>query len=180
VRALLAVLVVGVGVALAAPADPGPGTATSEPAPVAPAPPRKALPRAPKEPQVASKTNGESVVATKRDSDEEAGRRLWQRSCWQCHGEVGAGDGPAAAALVGGVPSLAGKVKADGFDPLVTVIQEGRGRMPAFAEDIDKHDSRRILVYLEGRMSGRVGATPAATKGDDPKAGGAKAGGAEN
>jgi mono/diheme cytochrome c family protein len=106
------------------------------------------------------------VVATKRDSDEETGRRLWNRSCWQCHGEVGAGDGPAAAALVGGVPSLAGKVSPSGYDALVKVILEGRGRMPAYVEDLDKHDSRRILVYLEGRMSGRVGATPAKAKDD--------------
>ena len=127
---------------------------------------------------MASKTNGESVVATKRDSDEETGRRLWKRSCWQCHGEVGAGDGPAAAALVGGVPSLAGKVSVDGFDALVTVIQEGRGRMPAFAEDLDKHDSRRVLVYLEGRMSGRVGAAPSTPASDRKPA--ASPGGAEN
>lgn len=133
------------------------------------APPFQPKPRAPATPpaaQVASKPNGDSVVATKRDSDEDVGRRLWTRSCWQCHGELGKGDGPAAAALVGGVPSLEGKVKTADFDTLVGVIQAGRGRMPAYAEDIDKHDSRRILVYLEARMAGRVGAAPA-VKGDD-------------
>ncbi len=165
-RVLLAVLGVGAGIAFAAAPEGEPAPAAE---PVVPAPRRKPAPRAPKEPQVASKTNGESVVATKRDSDEETGRRLWQRSCWQCHGDVGAGDGPAASALVGGVPSLSGKVSVAGFDALVTVIQVGRGRMPAFGEDIDKHDSRRILVYLEGRMSGRVGATTAAPAAADKK-----------
>lgn len=127
--------------------------------------PKTRAPATPAVPQVASKPNGDSVVATKRDSDEDAGRRLWNRSCWQCHGELGKGDGPAAASLVGGVPSLEGKVKTADFDALVGVIQAGRGRMPAYAEDIDKHDSRRILVYLEARMAGRVGATPE-VKGD--------------
>jgi mono/diheme cytochrome c family protein len=94
-----------------------------------------------------------SKMPTKRPPDAEVGERLYKQSCWQCHGEKGRGDGPAAAAIPGGVPPLEAK---DGqFGAMVDVIQGGRGRMPAFAEDIDKHDSRRILVYLKDLQEGR-------------------------
>jgi mono/diheme cytochrome c family protein len=98
-----------------------------------------------------------------RPSDRERGRELWLRSCWQCHGEAGKGDGPAAAAFAAGVPSLVGKVPPEEFDRLVTVVLDGRGPMPAFREDIDKHDTRRILVYLQDALQGRT------KSGDDKK-----------
>lgn len=153
-----------------APAEP-PASGTSDtPRPKAPAgriPPKQPVDL------VASKPNGESVVLTKRPPDVDVGRRLWQQSCWQCHGKAGAGDGPAAKALPSGVPPLTGKVKEAGFDAMVRIIQDGKGRMPAYAETMDKHDSRRILVYLQERIEGRVGDTPAAAaKKDDKDEGG--------
>lgn len=114
-------------------------------------------------------------LPTKRPPDRDVGERLWKQSCWQCHGEKGKGDGPAAAAVIGGVPTLEGKVKGEDFEPLVAVIQAGRGRMPAYAEDIDKHDSRRILVYLRDVLEGR--GPPPKEKGEDEDVGGAEAGG---
>lgn len=96
-------------------------------------------------------------MPTKRPTDHDAGKRLWEQSCWQCHGKTGRGDGPAASALPGGVPSLEGKVDRADFEPMVAVIQAGRGRMPAYSEDIDRHDSKRILIYLADLYDG---ATP--------------------
>jgi mono/diheme cytochrome c family protein len=101
-------------------------------------------------------------MPTTRPSDRERGRELWLRSCWQCHGEEGKGDGPASAAMVGGVPTLVGKVPPEDFDRLVTLVLDGRGAMPAYREDIDKHDARRILVYLQDALQGR-------TKGEEEK-----------
>lgn len=91
-----------------------------------------------------------------RPSDRERGRELWLRSCWQCHGEEGKGDGPAAAGLAAGVPTLVGKVPPEAFDRLVTLVLDGRGPMPAYREDIDKHDARRIFVYLQDATQGRT------------------------
>ncbi len=102
-----------------------------------------------------AKPDGTSKMPTKRAPDYEVGKRLWAQSCWQCHGEAGKGDGPAAAALPGGVPSLEGKVRGEDFDALVKVVQDGRGRMPAYSENIDQHDSRRILQYLRDVMEGK-------------------------
>ncbi len=151
-----------------------PSPAPAEPPTSVPETPRPKAPAGrvpPKQPvdHVASKPNGDSVVPTKRPPDVDVGRRLWQQSCWQCHGKAGAGDGPAAKALPDGVPPLTGKVKEAGFDAMVRIIQDGKGRMPAYAETIDKHDSRRILVYLQERMEGRVGDAPASSGAKDDK-----------
>jgi mono/diheme cytochrome c family protein len=103
-----------------------------------------------------AKPDGTSTMPTKRPPDYEVGKRLWAQSCWQCHGEDGKGGGPAAAALVGGVASLEGKVRGNDFDRLVKVVQNGRGAMPAYSEDIDEHDTRRILQYLKDKLEGRT------------------------
>lgn len=118
------------------------------------------------------------AMPTKRPPDPEVGQRIYNQSCWQCHGERGLGDGPAAAAVPGGVPPLAVKGEKD-FDKLIDVIQDGRGRMPAYAEDIDKHDSRRILIFvkdmLEGRMPGQgLGKGAGDDEAEKPEAGGAE------
>jgi mono/diheme cytochrome c family protein len=118
----------------------------------------------------AAKPDGTSTMPAKRLPDFDAGKRLWKQSCWQCHGEVGKGDGPSAAALVGGVPSLEGKVKGEDFDALIAVIQDGRGKMPAYSEDIDQHDSRRILGYIRDVMSGKKPPPPEKDEGDDAEA----------
>ncbi|MES2642010.1 MAG: cytochrome c [Myxococcota bacterium] len=103
-----------------------------------------------------AKPDGTSTMPTKRPPDHEVGKRLWTQSCWQCHGEDGKGGGPAAAALVGGVASLEGKVRGNDLDRLVKVVQNGRGAMPAYSEDIDEHDTRRILQYLKDKLEGRT------------------------
>jgi len=108
-------------------------------------------------------------MPTKRPPDSEVGKKLWAQSCWQCHGEAGKGDGPAAAALPDGVPSLEGTIKGDKFDELVKVIQGGRGRMPAYSEDIDAYDTRRVLQYLRDVMEGK--APPPPEKGGEGEEG---------
>jgi mono/diheme cytochrome c family protein len=129
-------------------------------------------------PPVVAKTPGgppagdkTTAMPTKRPSDHDGGKRLYEQSCWQCHGDAGRGDGPAANDIPGGVPSLAGKLDPKQLDALVKVIQDGRGRMPAYSEDIDRHDSRRILVYLREKMDG-VKTDDAPDAGDDEEAGG--------
>lgn len=94
------------------------------------------------------------AMPTSRKPDRERGRDLWLQSCWECHGTEGKGDGPAADAVPGGVPSLEGKVPDSRIDELVDLVEDGKGRMPAYREDIDKHDARRILKYLQDALAG--------------------------
>ena len=107
-------------------------------------------------------------MPTKRPEDHVRGRTVFMQSCWQCHGASNNGEGPAAEALVGGVPDLRGKMSEDRFDALIPVILEGRGKMPAYAEEMDKHDARRVLVYLHrldtGEETPPVTPAPKATK----------------
>jgi mono/diheme cytochrome c family protein len=87
-------------------------------------------------------------MPTKRPEDHVRGRTVFMQSCWQCHGASNNGQGPAADALVGGVPDLRGKMSEDRFDALIPIILEGKGKMPAYAEEMDKHDAKRVLVFL--------------------------------
>ena len=84
----------------------------------------------------------------KRPVDHVRGKEIWERSCWQCHGKEGRGDGPAAADLAVEVPDLRGNLQGSRQRELVDVILNGRSVMPAFSEEFDLFDARRILTYL--------------------------------
>lgn len=86
----------------------------------------------------------------KRLSDYEEGKKIYRRSCWQCHGRDAAGEGPAAAALPDGVPTLrGGVVTRERRDEFIRSILHGKGLMPAFSAEIERQDAKRVLIYLE-------------------------------
>jgi len=108
---------------------------------------------------------------TKRLSDDERGKQLWERHCQACHGPGNRGDGPATEALVAPVPDLRGKVKAD--DATIKLVLRGRGSMPAyeatFAEP--RGDARRVLAYMgkvHSKGSTQKPAAPAKAKAKAP------------
>lgn len=84
-------------------------------------------------------------VPKKMLPSKERGENLYKELCWQCHGMQGKGDGPLAnvvhASSVVGLDTSKEKEYID-------IIQNGKGRMPAYSETIDRHDSRRILLWL--------------------------------
>ena len=83
----------------------------------------------------------------KRPSDEERGLELYERHCWQCHGERNRGDGPATESLVHTVPNLSGgQTAAD--DPTVALVLRGKDAMPAFEASFDDADARRVLKFM--------------------------------
>ena len=109
---------------------------------------------------------------TKRPSDEERGKELWERHCTACHGPANRGDGPAAEALVAEVPDLRDKVKVD--EATLKLVLRGRGAMPGYETSFDKNDARRVLKYMAAVHKKRTKAPakkpappPAAPKDDD-------------
>lgn len=116
----------------------------------------------------------QAKVPTKLKPDPERGRDLYQDLCWQCHGPAGLGDGPLSEALSVRPPSLRDRDEAT-WPELLPIIGGGRGDMPAFAESIDRYDSRRILVWLAALDQGetkllptRKHASTTDVEGDDP------------
>ena len=125
--------------------------------------------------KVTPKPATSATIPTKRKPDREAGRDHYLQSCWQCHGETGKGDGPASAAMAGGVPSLAplfaatagGPLPGPEMDRLVALVLDGKGRMPAYRENMDQHQARRILLYLGDAVQGKTGAIEEKAEGDE-------------
>ena len=97
----------------------------------------------------------------KRLSDYEEGKKIYRRSCWQCHGRAADGEGPAASALPEGVPTLrGGVVTREKRDEFIRSILNGKGLMPAFSAEFERQDAKRILIYLE-KYDQRDGVEPA-------------------
>ncbi len=92
----------------------------------------------------------ESKVPTRMPLDPVRGQELYRDFCWQCHGRRALGKGPLAASFETPPPPLAGRMGKKDFKSLIKLIQEGKGTMPAYSEIIDRHDSRRILIWLSG------------------------------
>ena len=88
------------------------------------------------------------------------GKQLYDDLCFQCHGELALAENDMAKAT--GTPALAGKIPPEKYEQYVKIIQEGKGLMPAYEMTIDKHDSKRILMYLY-RLDSETGLDP------DPK-----------
>lgn len=111
--------------------------------------------------------DGSSAVAaqpTKRPTDADRGRELYNRHCVQCHGVAARGDGPASRALVHPPADLQGKVRAD--DPTIQIVRGGKGPMPAFDQSFGVDDSRRVLQFMAGLTD--KGPPPAAAPAPAP------------
>ena len=89
-----------------------------------------------------------AAMPTKRPPDPERGRTLYRENCWQCHGFTGEGAGPVAAALPTVSPPLAGRLAEADYDRLAQLILSGKGDMPGFSAVMDRHDARRVLIWL--------------------------------
>lgn len=119
--------------------------------------------------------------SSKRMGDEQRGKLLYERNCLMCHGSTGAGDGPAAASLVGGVPDLRGRVDNDRLDELAAVVLAGRGAMPSYEATFDTYEAKRALRHMIRLAAGEgaAGKPPAKAPSKDTDADGAEGGGAE-
>ena len=76
------------------------------------------------------------------------GKELYDDLCFQCHGVNGLADTPLAKSM--NAPKLAGQYSDGEYAEGIKLVQQGIGTMPAYEMVIDKHDTKRILIYLGG------------------------------
>ena len=97
-----------------------------------------------------------------RPSALKKGEMLYGDLCWQCHGKQGLGDGPMAKALSVSPPPLAG-MSSKKHSKMIAIVQNGKAAMPAYAELIDKHDTKKILQWLSA-LDSKTGEPKKASK----------------
>ena len=89
-------------------------------------------------------------MPTKIPPDKERGEALYRELCVGCHGPRALGNGPSAAAF--GIDAekmrLAGRFEKNDMEKAILTIQMGKGLMPAYEQQIDRHESKRILIWL--------------------------------
>ena len=107
-------------------------------------------------------------VPKKLPPSKERGENLYNDLCWQCHGQTGKGDGPVASSLAMTMSDISGKSSQSEKDR-IDIIQQGKGKMPAYEQVIDRHDSRRILMWLKNPVPQKSKEEPAKKKEEEKK-----------
>lgn len=89
----------------------------------------------------------------------ERGRAVYEKNCTSCHGEAGAGDGPAARALVPHPAYLAllSQMPIAQWDSFMywTVAEGGKpvgSAMPAFKATLSKDDTWAVIAYIQAHL----------------------------
>ena len=92
------------------------------------------------------------------------GKELYDDLCFQCHGVNGLADTPLAKSM--NAPKLAGQFSDGDYAEGIKLVQQGVGTMPAYEMIIDKHDTKRILIYLGG-LDSETGIDPRVKSEED-------------
>jgi len=79
----------------------------------------------------------------------QAGRRLFQMNCAQCHGPFGEGDGPVAASLPKPPANLRAMAGQHPDGDFFWKIQHGRGAMPAFKHQLSDEQIWKLVTYIQ-------------------------------
>jgi mono/diheme cytochrome c family protein len=89
----------------------------------------------------------------------ENGRKYYSINCAVCHGDTGAGNGPAVRYGMAGINLLgpATQARTDGY--VYGIIRNGRGIMPSYnrIEELDRWDVVNYVRALQGRVTNTAG-----------------------
>lgn len=91
-----------------------------------------------------------ATVADRTDAQEPDGKALYTAQCQMCHGEGGAGDGPAGAAMDPKPPNFADAAfQEERTDEQLTgAISEGKGTMPPYKSQLSAEDIKALVAYI--------------------------------
>ena len=78
-----------------------------------------------------------------------AGKTLYTKECFSCHGKSGKGDGPAATALGKSPGDLSSKMTQDDTDgALLWKIQTGKPPMPSYQKKLSEIQVWQLINYV--------------------------------
>lgn len=85
-----------------------------------------------------------AFLSSETSGDASAGEPLYAENCAMCHGDDGAGDGPAGAVF--DMPDLTDAEHSD--DYFFEVIAEGSGEMPGFGDAYKVEEIHDVIAYI--------------------------------
>ncbi|MBC7563363.1 MAG: cytochrome c [Gemmatimonadaceae bacterium] len=99
------------------------------------------------------------LSAVELDSSLANGRRYYQQNCAVCHGDAGAGNGPATKYGVPGINLMTDMTKGRSDGYIYGMLRNGRGSMPSYNR-IEEPDRWDVVNYVRG-LQGSLGRTVA-------------------
>ena len=77
------------------------------------------------------------------------GKKIYESTCWSCHGYSGKGNGPAAVGLTTKpADHTSNKLLKETDGALLWKITKGRGQMPAYEQLFSKQQRWKLVCYI--------------------------------
>lgn len=108
---------------------------------------------------VANPKSPGGLSAAELDSSLANGQRYYQQNCAVCHGDAGAGNGPATKYGVPGINLMTDMTKGRSDGYIYGMLRNGRGSMPSYNR-IEEPDRWDVVNYVRG-LQGSLGRTVA-------------------
>ncbi len=85
----------------------------------------------------------------------DAGKKLYQQECQQCHGDTGKGDGPIAAALPNVANLVSPEVLKQSDGAIYSKIRTGRAAMPSLKDRLSKEEIWHLVNLIRSEFGAK-------------------------